>query len=123
MADVQTSFVWSERTKLLIEGIVGRSDIPNTLLELYFDTAVGVADKYLNNDFTDDCGDDLPLPAAIKRGVGELVKLYVQDNERDLSVKSVSNLNVSVTYGTSAAQDEQETLVKHFGLYRRNPGY
>lgn len=123
MANVRDSLPYCERTKLLLEAVIGRDDIPNVLLQLHFDTAVEQADLYINRDFVDRDGNDVMLPAAVKKGVMELVKVYVQEADRDLAVKSVSNLNVSVTYDDSVRTAEQAVFQRYFSQFRRNPGY
>lgn len=67
-------------------------------LEQWFNTAIEKGDLYLDNDFTDDDGNDITFPETVRLGVWEYVKSLKERHEKEAGLKSVRTGQLAEAY-------------------------
>ena len=100
MALVSASLDWATNAAELKTylRIVEGDESENVELELWFTSAVEVAEQFLNNPFADALGADVDLPSSVKLGVFKFVKALRTAEQRADGVTSARAGGVAETY-------------------------
>lgn len=101
-------------------------------LRLWLASATDAADRFLNNDFEDDAGADLPIPDAVTLGVFEWIRLARQTMGTSglpigaVAVQSVKTGDLAQTYttinpnagGSASLEGLLDAVKQHWRNYR-----
>lgn len=106
MATVSDSLTWAvvEAPLKAYLGVSGSAE--DASLQLWLASATDAADRFLNNDFVDDAGSDIPIPDAVRLGVFEWIRLARQTMGASglpigaVAVASVKTGDLSESYTT-----------------------
>lgn len=94
-----------------------QDDVLSELLAAVF----GDVEDYLNFDFTDDDGAELPIPSRVILGVYEVCIFDLGDTPEDSGLKAYKEGDVSWTYRDKETA-RAALMHKRFDRDRRNPG-
>lgn len=115
MATVEDTYTWAAVESELKTWLGVSGSAEDTQLQLWLSAVTQLADDYIGPAYTDDDGDDLPIPDRVKVGVFEGIRI-LRDNTRDqargVGLRSVKTGDNTETYDSGTSDVDLHTVRK-----------